>query len=212
MAYSDFGGFGFDADDMDEAAFWLEADIILGNIVSAMVNLMGMPIGITLSVKGMMLSGVLVSEVEYLESLSSTFSNMMKQAVQPESKEESEAIDDAFDFGMLAEGYYPPAVLNAAKKGEQGEDGDEDDIEDLDFEDFPMDFDPEDMPPPIRHLHLKDVKVLNSNPGLNFGAGVLPIMRIRLTSVDGWMLGHSETLDEDLPAPPKTPDSDEILH
>jgi hypothetical protein len=162
-----------------------------------MVNLMGMPIGMTLMTKGMTVSGTLVSEAEYLESLSKTFSDMMKQAVQPESKEEKEAIEDAFDFGQLAEGFYPPSIVGA------------DDDESFD----PDDFDPEALPPPIRHLHLKDVKILTPNPPINFGGGVLPIMRIRLTSIDGWMLGHAEAQDDDLlPIPPDANNSDEVLH
>jgi hypothetical protein len=60
--------------------------------------------------------------------------------------------------------------------------------------------DDEDAPPdaaPIRHLHLKDPVIIYPGSTLSFMDSALPILRIRLAAVDGWMLGRISLISED---------------
>jgi hypothetical protein len=57
---------------------------------------------------------------------------------------------------------------------------------------------------PVRYLHLRDPVIIYPGATMSFQESPLPIMRIRLTEVEGWMLGrimvmthHDE--DETLP-------------
>lgn len=185
----DFDDFGY-----DEAAYWLEPDMVLTNIVSALVNMLEIPVGVTVSMRGMVISGTLVSERQYLKLLTETFTSMAKRSVDPKDKDEIEAIEDAFDFTELAEGWYPQTPAQA---DEDKETSDTDTDDDEDNEDFPFKmFEPEELPPPIRHLHLTDITVLTPQPGITFSQSAFPIMRIRLTAIDGWMLGQASPVDD----------------
>lgn len=160
---------GFDLD-FSDAGFWLEPDFVLADMVATLVNLMDIPIGVTLFIKGMVISGVLVSEKEYLESLTSVFNRIARESIG-ETKDNYEPL---FDFTALNES--PDSM-------ETNED------EDNDLE----------LPPPVRHLHLKDVYVLTPQPSIAFTHSMLPIMRIRLAVIDGWFLGQAMSVDDDLP-------------
>jgi hypothetical protein len=181
---------GFDYD-FNESAFWLEPDFVLSDIVSGMVNGMGMPIGITLFVQGMIITGTMVSETEYLASLSSVFSAMAKRSLDKPTKKDLKAIDEAFDFTAFAESTSSPE--KSAKASGDGKSGKAaksiDDNEDDDF-------DTEDIPAPVRYLHLRDAMILTPQPSIAFSQSILPIMRVRLTAVDGWLLGQAVPYDD----------------
>ena len=207
------GGFGMS---FDESAYWLEADFLLTEIVSQMVNLMRIPLGATLFIKGAVVTGMLVSEQEYLKELSAVFIETAKRNVSVQNEEELRRLEEAFDFTGMAEESIPSALKRqletmAANSDEaEGEGNDFDEFDDLDdFDDFDGD-----GGEPIRYLHLREMVVLTPSPSLNFTQGVLPIVRIRLNSIDAWILGQATTLDtfEDMAPPSAEDSSDEILH
>ncbi len=153
----------------DESAYWLEPDFVLADIVGSMVNMMELPIGITLFLKGMVLTGTLVSEREYLEALSEMFTSLAKQSFRPAGVKEAKELEQAFSFTEMTES--PSA--------------DEEEAEDE-----------QEFPSPVRHLHLKDAFILTPHPSISFGQSGFPITRIRLNAIDGWMLGQAMSLDE----------------
>jgi hypothetical protein len=169
--------------------YWLEPDHVLADIVAGMVNTMELPVGVTLIVKGMVLTGTLVSEREYLETLTDVFTSIARRSFEPKTKKDSDAIEEAFDFTHMAES--SPAVSQ-----------DDDHNEDAGMDDVDMDLDDDDdITLPVRYLHLKDALILNPQPVMSFAPSLLPIMRLRLTVIDGWMLGHATPMD--------SPDDDE---
>ena len=152
-------------DSGDEA--WNEPDFLLSYLVSSLVNLGGAPVGITLMVKGTILSGTLMSEREYLDTISGLMQQQVRDALSGMTPEDREMAEKAFDFRDMAEDFYPE---------------DEDD-------DKPG-------PEPLYFLHLRNPLVISPQPVISFSSGVLPVMRIRLANIDGWMLGAS--LPDDL--------------
>lgn len=175
-----------DASPVDEAAYWLEADFVLSEIVSQMVNMMQIPLGITLFLKGAVVTGMLVSEHEYLSELSNTFFETAKRNLPIQDEAEIRNAEQAFDFRRLAEDVRAPLIRRMLAG-----------LEDYDDENDDLDLDEQDLhtPEPIRYLHLRDMVVLTPSPSLNFAQGVLPIVRIRLTSIDGWLLGQATPVD-----------------
>lgn len=154
---------------MFEDAAWNEPDFLLSYLVSSLVNLGGAPVGITLLIKGTVLSGTLMSEREYLDTLSNLMQQQVRDALASLPKQDREMAEEAFDFRDLAEDFYP--------------DDDEDD---------------EDSgPEPLVFLHLRNPMVISPQPVVSFGSGLFPVMRIRLSSIDGWMLGASMPDDLD---------------
>jgi hypothetical protein len=187
--------FTFDDDDDGLADYWLEPDFILTSIVSSMVNLSGLPIGITIFVKGTTLSGILVSEQEYLSVLTVAFREKAKQTLEGLSEAELEAIDEALDFTQLTETFVPPIV----------DPEDEEQVEEVLAE--------IEATPPARHLHIKDVVVISPQPPISFANSFLPIIRIRLSAIDGWMLGHAVGVDELLGDDSNdAPEKSKVLH
>jgi hypothetical protein len=98
------------------------------------------------------------------------------------TKEELKATEDVFDFSHLAEDVDPSQLYPDAD--------DEDDDEDFDLDDMPM--------PAIRHLHLKDPVILQPQPSISFTHSQISIVRIRLTAIDGWMIGKVAVEDDSL--------------
>lgn len=168
----------------DVSAYWLEPDYILTEIVATLVNVMGMPVGVTLFTNGMVMSGILVSEREYLQALTGTFQEIVRSSL--DQVDDPEAIDDLMellDFTSIGE-TIPPEELIA-----------------MSDDDLP------DKPEVVRHLHLRDVVVVAPQPAVVFTSGPMPISRLRLTAIDGWMLGQTLEPEDGEPLP-----SDEILH
>jgi hypothetical protein len=149
---------------------WNEPDFLLSYLVSSLVNLGGAPVGITLLIKGMVLSGTLMSEREYLDTLSSLMQQQVRDALNTLPKKDREIAEKAFDFRDLTEDFYP-------------DDDDEDE---------------ESAPEPLFFLHLRNPVIVSPQPVVSFSSGLFPVMRIRLSNIDGWMLGASmpEDLDD----------------
>lgn len=154
----------FDAFDDDDFSF-TEPDYILSYLVSSLVNMVGAPLGITLLVKGMVVTGTLMSEREYLSTISNMLQTQIRQSLTGLSKEEREMAEAAFDLTDLTEDFYPGADDNE------------------DEPDFTMNS--------IQYIHLKDPVIVAPQPSVSFTQGILPVMRLRLANVDGWMFGTS---------------------
>jgi len=203
-----------DMDDffMDESGYWQAPDFILTDIITTMVNMMEMPIGITIFMKGMILSGSLVSERHYLGSLSAVFQALASASFEEDETDEmDEELARLFDFTKLTENDYS---LDEDEDDEDDEDdnilnGNDDDISDEAEADV-IDFDAlykmkKASVVPVRFLHLRDAMVLYPGASIGFRHSILPIVRIRIQSVDGWILGQaldaSEVDGDDTPRP-----------
>lgn len=171
-----FNGFGFD-DMMDDGASWQEPDFVLSYLVSALVNLGGAPLGITLLVNGTVLTGTLVSEREYLQSLTNMLQSQIRSSLTGLSAEERKMAESAFDLTDLTEDFYPDP-----KEDEE-----------------PNEDEPGPGMTPINFIHLQDPVVVSPQPAIGFSEGLLPVMRIRLSMVNGWMLGTSVPGFTDIP-------------
>lgn len=164
-----------DFPDFDLSAYWQEPDFLLTDLVSLMANRADSQMGVTLMVKGAILTGTLVGEREYLRRINEMFKRMARDTLVKPTKEDLASIEEAFGFDELLEDDYPPA--------DQEDTADEDDA-------------PETAP--IRHLHLKDPVIIYPGSTLSFMDSALPILRIRLAAIDGWMLGRLSMMsDED---------------
>jgi hypothetical protein len=163
-------------------SYWLEPDFLLLDLVSYLANKLGAQIGITLMIKGAFLTGTLVGEREYLDALSRLFQDMITANLPSDlSAADRLSITESLNFSALTEDIYPE---------ELGADEDEEDAFDT---------------PPIRYLHLKDPSLIQAGAALNLSDNPLPIMRIRVSAVDGWMTGRLMTMSSDDPdSPDKT--------
>ncbi len=178
-----------------DGGFYDEPDPFLTDLVSGFVNRGGMQLGITLFVKGSIITGTLVSEQDYLEAMSSTFANQAKKALVKPTSKELKQTEEAFDFSHLAEDVDVPINLDGLPS-----------FDPFDAENFDEELTPPDLPL-IRHLHLKDPVILQPGPRASFAHSPISILRLRLQVIDGWMLGKvspDEDGNEDtfLPPPP----------
>jgi hypothetical protein len=67
-----------DFPDFDLSAFWQEPDFLLSDLVSLMANKADSQMGITLMVKGAILTGTLVGERDYLRRVNDMFKRMAR--------------------------------------------------------------------------------------------------------------------------------------
>lgn len=183
-----------------DTGYWHEPDALLVDIVSGFVNKGGMELGVTLFIRGLVISGTLVGEREYLRAISDMFRSQAKRTLLNPTKQEMQMTDEIFDFTNMAEDIVVEDLYDdAAPAADDAADG-----EDMD-----------DIPgvPAIRYLHLKDPAVIQPQPAVSFSHSSISILRIRLTAVDGWMLGKV-TVDDDeddlMNFPPPAPN--EIRH
>lgn len=177
-------------------AFWQEPDFLLMNIVSLLANKLESDLGVTLLVGGSIITGTLVSERYYLYTLGDLLRNVGRSTldVPPDIVD---LVADALGVEDYTEDYY------SEFDGDDGGD-DEDTVEDEDgaaptsagdaesgdaSED---DTDDPDQPPPpvLQHIHLKDPVWIYPNTTVRFSQSPLPVIRLRLTSIDGWMFGR----------------------
>jgi len=198
-----------DMDDffMDESGYWQAPDFILSDIITTMVNMMDMPIGITIFMKGMILSGSLVSERQYLASLSAVFQSLAQATFDDDGDGEMETeIQRLFDFTKLTENDYDVDELD----DEEFELPEEEPINEIEEEDEDeIDFDElyrmkKASVVPVRFMHLRDAMVLYPGASIGFRHSILPIVRIRINSIDGWILGQAldaNEMDNDEPRP-----------
>ena len=159
--------------EFDLSAYWQEPDFLLIDLVSLMANQADSELGVTLMVKGAIMTGTLVGEREYLTRVNDMFKRMARDSMVKPSKEDLASLDSAFGFDEMIEDSYP-------------ETGDAEADEDAPLE-----------ASSIRHLHLKDPMIIYPGSTLSFTDSALPIMRIRLTAIDGWMLGRISVVSED---------------
>jgi hypothetical protein len=175
--FNEFGGGG----DND---FWQEPDFLLADLVSGFVNKGGMELGITLFVKGLVLTGTLTSEQEYLKAISGMFASQAKKSLVNPSKQEIKHRRNIRLHGLaedvdLTELY---GERDAEFEGEFKRTGtqsrwDRADEIDEDEEDRTM--------PSIRYLHLKDPVIIQPQPAVSFTHTQVSILRVKLTTVDG---------------------------
>jgi hypothetical protein len=167
-----------------ESGFWQEPDYFLADLISGFVNRGGMQLGLTLFLHGTIITGTLISEQEYLNAMSDMFTGRAKQAMVRPSVEELKATNEAFDFTGLAEDIDAP---------ELDDDEDENDFSEPKY-------------PTIRFLHLKDPVILQPHSSISFSHTPVSILRIRLTEIDGWMIGKvavEDDMDDDEPYLPQ---------
>jgi hypothetical protein len=159
----------------DASAFWQEPDFILADLVSLMANKMNSELGITLLVGGTIMTGTLVGERDYLAAVSSLFRDVARDMFNKPTPDDLKAIDDAFAFDTFVEDEYLDSeeVLDDEKAEESV------------------------SMPPIRFLHLKDPILIAPGSTMSFRESALPIMRIRLSQVQGWMMGRVTMMNSD---------------
>src|SRR5512145_1486135 len=92
----------------DSSDFWQEPDFLLADLVSAFVNRGGMQLGITIFMKGMTITGTLVSEQEYLSTMSAMFAKQARKSMLRPSAEDIQATEELFDFTGLTEDFDEP--------------------------------------------------------------------------------------------------------
>jgi hypothetical protein len=182
-------------DFLGDGGFWHEPDPFLVDLVSTFVNKGGMELGITLFIRGLVITGTLVSEQDYLNAMSDMFAGQAKRAMVHPTKDELKATEDVFDFMHLAED------VDRGQFELDTADDDEDEIDDY-LDDMPL--------PMIRHLHLKDPTILQPGPPVGFAHSPISIIRLRLTAIDGWMIGkvsldEQDSIDDDFVPPPPNP-------
>jgi hypothetical protein len=189
-----------------DSDFWKEPDFLLADLVSGFVNKGGMELGITLFVKGLVITGTLTREQDYLEAISSMFVNQAKKSMVNPTKQDIKSTEEVFDFTGLAED------IDLAELYGQRDDEFEDELDEKEDDEELDDFDPDEderTMPSIRHLHLKDPVIIQPQPAVSFTHSQVSILRIKLTAVDGWMVGKV-TVDDDLSDFP--PPHSEIRH
>lgn len=160
-----------DLPEFEPAAFWQEPDFILTELVSLMANRMNVELGITLMVGGAIITGSLIGEREYLRQVARLFRDLSRDMLDRPSAEDLAEIDQAFAFEEMAEDAYPDETAAA----------------------------PEQPPllPPLRFLHLRDPVMVSPGATMSFRDSALPVLRIRLSRIEGWMPGRVTTLTSD---------------
>lgn len=167
-----------DVPDFDTSAFWQEPDFLLTELVSLFANALDAEMGITLMVGGAVISGTLIGERAYLKAVAGLVKRLSRDLLEKPTPEDLDAITGVFEPDRLVEDLLP-AVTD--------EDGDATGIE----------TDLLTQPPPLRYLHLKDPILVQPGTALGFADSELPIMRVRLTQIAGWIVGHANVLSDD---------------
>ncbi len=187
-----------------DSDFWQEPDFLLTDLVSGLVNKGGMELGITLFVKGLVMTGTLTAEQEYLKAISGMFASQAKKNLVNPSKNDLKATEEAFDFTGLAEDVDLTELYGERDEEFNDEGPDEEDLKD---------FEPEEpATPPIRYLHLKDPVIIQPQPPVSFEHTPVSILRVKLTTIDGWMIGKVSMNEDDSLANFPPPSPNEIRH
>lgn len=164
--------------EFDAAAFWQEPDFLLTELVSLFANALDAEIGITLMVGGAVISGTLIGERAYLKAVNALVKRLSREMLDKPTNEDLEAITGVFEPDRLVEDLLPSVT---------DENGETTEIE----------TDLLTQPPPLRYLHLKDPILVQPGVALNFADSELPILRVRLTQVEGWVVGHANVMSDD---------------
>lgn len=148
-------------DSFGDETFWQEPDFLLNDLITLLVHRAGVELGVTLFVKGLVMSGTLVSEQTYLESLSEAFMSKVRSAVPDMPDDAIDRLQEALDFTDLAS----------------------EDLIDEELDSYGV--------VPLRYLHLKEPVIISSSNALGFVDSDVPILRLRMNMVDGWLLGRA---------------------
>lgn len=158
---------------LDDSAYWNEPDFLLGLLVSFLGNKLGSEFGITLMVRGSVITGTLVSERAYMQRMSELLKGIVRSSVTTPSPEDLALMEEVFGLDDMLEDDY-------------------DDVIEGEPEEAPP---PNDMPAPIRHLHIRDPFILYPGSAMTFSESPMPIMRVRMAMVDGWLPGRVHVID-----------------
>lgn len=153
-------------DELEDATFWQEPDFLLNDLVTLLVHRANVELDVTLFIKGMMLAGTLVAESIYLSALTEVFMNKAKSAMPDLTDDDLNKLSQAMDFKNLA-----------------SEDVVGDELIDTGVV-------------PLRYIHLKDPQVVSGANAMGFANSEIPIVRLRLNMVDGWLLGRATQIDD----------------
>ncbi|MEO0562583.1 MAG: hypothetical protein AAF125_10735 [Chloroflexota bacterium] len=164
-------------------AYWQEPDFVLSYIVAALVNGIGLEIGVTLMTRGLTISGTLISEAKYLDGITERLQAQVSPADQYVPETAIDALHDLLDLRNMTEfdpvQYKTPPQVSEDESDTVPSEADEPLFDMLD-----------DLGAPLQHLHLIDLVVLTGEPPMSFGEGSGVMLRLRLTSIDGWILGR----------------------
>lgn len=139
---------------------------MLADIVSFMANKLEVGLGITLMCRGAVYTGTLVGEREFLRQANDLLKALVRDSLPSASRADLREVDAAFIYDQLFEDQYADSDVS----GDQATDAS--------------------RSQPIRFLHLQSPVIIYPGSTISFTESALPIMRIRLTEIDGWMMGR----------------------
>jgi hypothetical protein len=171
-----------DQPQFDAAAFWQEPDFLLNDLVSLFANALDAELGVTLLVGGAVVSGMLVGERAYLQAVNGLVRRLARELADKPTQAEMDELMHVFSPDRLSED-----VLAAVMDGEGPEAATAVELE----------TDLLDNPPPLRYLHLRDPILIQPGAMLHFGDSELPIMRLRMSQVEGWIIGRASLISAD---------------
>ncbi len=171
-----------DQPEFDVAAFWQEPDFLLNELVSLFANALDAELGVTLLVGGAIVSGMLVGERAYLRAVNGLVKRLARELAEKPTPEEMEELLTAFSPDRLSED-----VLAAVMDSDGPEAAMAVEIE----------TDLLTGQPPLRYLHLRDPILIQPGAMLHFGDSELPIMRLRMAQIEGWIVGRASLISSD---------------
>ena len=176
-----------DSPDFDLTSFWQEPDFLLTELVSLFANALDAELGVTLLVGGGVISGTLVGERAYLKAVQSMVRRLARDLMDKPTADELDALAEAFNVDRLVEDPLPDLSDDEVDHIRDGlERGEHTDVEtDLLGQ------------TPLRHLHLRDPILIHPGAMLHFSDSELPIMRLRLTQIEGWIVGRASLISSD---------------
>lgn len=167
-----------DQPEFDPAAFWQEPDFLLTELVSLFANALDAELGITLIMGGAIISGTLIGERAYLKAVNGLVKRLSREMLDQPTADDLDAITGVFEPDRLVEDLLPAVTSENGTTAE-------------------IETDMLTQPPPLRYLHLKDPILVKPGVTLSFSGSELPILRVRLTQVEGWIVGHANVLSSD---------------
>lgn len=167
-----------DQPEFDPAAFWQEPDFLLTELVSLFANALDAELGITLIMGGAIISGTLIGERAYLKAVNGLVKRLSREMLDQPTADDLDAITGVFEPDRLVEDLLPAVTSENGTTAE-------------------IETDLLTQPPPLRYLHLKDPILVKPGVTLSFSGSELPILRVRLTQVEGWIVGHANVLSSD---------------
>jgi len=153
-------------DELEDTTFWQEPDFLLNDLVTLLVHRANVELDVTLFLKGMVLTGTLVAESVYLSEMTTVFMNKAKSAMPDLTDDDLQKLSQAMDFKNLA-----------------SEDVVGDELIDTGVV-------------PLRYIHVKNPQVISAARAMTFANSEIPILRLRLNMVDGWLLGRATQIDD----------------